>query len=634
MLPYLRKYSRSRVLYGFLAAVFIAWGVGAVGLSGMSMDVVAKVHGEPITRRQLDRTMGLLQRRYESIAQGISPDLLKSLDIPGKALDELIDSALLEHEAARLGITPTEDDVLMAITQIPELQQNGQFDRARLSQFLEQERDRGEFEHDMRRQLLYQRLQSVAADGIQVTDAELAERYRLDHEQVRLAFVRIPAKDLEADITITEEELVKYHQEHGEQYRVPTRVRARYVVWRAADIAPSIELADKDIATWYDANGDQRFAVPERIRVRLIAVKIAADAPEAKRAEARKKAEEILAEIRGGGDFAAIAKKRSDDKATAASGGDMGLIEHGKLSPSLDAAAWALNPGEVSDIVETPEGFDIVKVDERLDAGMKPLADVRDEVEKAVRTERAFEKARADAEAARREVVNGKPFAEAVAPRKVEETAPFIEAAPIAGIGRVPDFNDAAFALDDGDVSDLVETSDAVYLLSPFGREEAHVAPLDEVRSRVETDLRRSRAEAAAKEKAEQLLARAKEIGLDRAAEEAKRRVEVVEPFDRRTPSIPSLGFAPEVHDAAFGLTAEAPLGTRVFTAGGDAVLIALRERVPADMAGLETEKAALRQQILSQRRAAAFEAFVNFLKERAQREGEITVKQDALGRS
>src|SRR4029453_17864142 len=139
-------------------AVFIAWGVGAVGLSGMSMDVIANVHGEPISRRQLDRTIGLIQRRYDSIAQGMSPDLLKSLDIPGKALDELIDSALLEHEAARLGIAPTEDDVLLAITQIPELQQNGQFDRARLQAFLDAERDRGEFENDMRRQLLYQRL--------------------------------------------------------------------------------------------------------------------------------------------------------------------------------------------------------------------------------------------------------------------------------------------------------------------------------------------------------------------------------------------------------------------------------------------------------------------------------------------
>jgi hypothetical protein len=72
MLPYLRKYSRSRVLYGFLAAVFIAWGVGTVGLT--RMDVIATVHGEPITRKQLERTMGLLQRRYDDIAKGrLSP---------------------------------------------------------------------------------------------------------------------------------------------------------------------------------------------------------------------------------------------------------------------------------------------------------------------------------------------------------------------------------------------------------------------------------------------------------------------------------------------------------------------------------------------------------------------------------
>jgi hypothetical protein len=160
------------------------------------------------------------------------------------------------------------------------------------------------------------------------------------------------------------------------------------------------------------------------------------------------------------------------------------------------------------------------------------------------------------------------------------------------------------------------------------------VAPLDEVRSRVEADLRQTRAEAAAQESAEKLLARAKEIGLERAAEEAKRRVEETDPFDRRTPSVPSLGFAPELHDAVFALTPEAPLGARVYTAGGDAVVVALRERLPADMTGLEAEKDVLRKQLLAQRRGAAFESFVAYLKERAQREGEISVRQDALGRS
>lgn len=633
MLPYLRKYSRSRVLYGFLAAVFVAWGVGTVGLT--RMDVIATVHGEPITRRQLERTVGQLQRRYDNLAQGrLTPDLLKSLDIPGKALDELIDGALIEHEGNRLGITPTEDEVLLAITQIPELQQNGQFDRARLAAFLEAERDRGEFENDMRRQLLFQRIQSIATDGILVSDAEIEERFRLDREQVRLAFVRVPASELEAGITLGEEDLAKFHQEQTERYRVPMRVRARYVAYRAADLAPSITLTDEDVTTWYDTNGDQRFMRPERIRARHIVVRAASDAPEAARAAARKKADEILAEIRGGGDFAAIAKKRSEDKATAAAGGDLGVIERGKLTPSLEAAAWDLDVGAVSDVVETPEGFDIVKLEERLEAGVRPLDEVRGEVEQALRTERAFEQARAEADADRREVVNGKPFADAVAPRTVEETAPFIAGAPVAGLGRVPEFTETAFALGEGEVSDLIETSDAVYLLSPFAREESHVAPLDEVRSRVEADARRSAAEAAAKERADTILARAKEIGLERAAEEAKRRLEVAEPFDRRTPSIPTLGFAPEIHDAAFALTAEAPLGTKVYSADGDAVVIALRERIPADLAGLESEKDTLRRQLLTQRQSAAFESFVSFLKERAQREGEITVRQDALGGS
>jgi peptidyl-prolyl cis-trans isomerase D len=633
MLPYLRKYSRSRVLYGFLAAVFIAWGVGTVGLT--RMDVIATVQGEPITRKQHTRTMSLLQRRYDNLSQGrLSPDFVKNLDIPGKALDELIDSALLAHEGERLGITPTEDEVLLAITQIPELQQNGQFDRDRLRSFLEQERDRGEFESDMRRQLLYQRFQALATDGVQVSDAELQERYRLDHERVRLAFVRIPASELEAGIKLTDEDLTRFHQEQGERYRVPTRVRARYVAYRVADIAPTIELTEKDVTEWYETNGDQRFMLPERIRARHILVKAAPDAPAEARAAARKKADEILGEIRAGGDFAAIAKKRSDDKETAAKGGELGVIQRGKLTPSVEAAAWALNAGEVTDIIETPDGFDIVKVEERLDAGLKPLDEVRSEVEQALRTDRALEQARTEATADRREVVDGKPFADAVAPHKVEETAPFVENAPVAGIGRVPEFTETAFSLGDGEVSDLIETTDAVYLLSPFGREDSHVAPLDEVRARVENDLRQSRAEAAAKERAEQILARAKEIGLERAAEEAKRKVEVTEPFDRRTPSIPTLGFAPEIHDAAFDLTAEAPLGTKVYAAGGDAAVIMLRERIPADMAGLEAEKDTLRRQMLSQRQTAAFEAFVNFLKERAQRDGQITVRQDALDRS
>jgi hypothetical protein len=189
---------------------------------------------------------------------------------------------------------------------------------------------------------------------------------------------------------------------------------------------------------------------------------------------------------------------------------------------------------------------------------------VRDAVLEALRQERSLELARKAAEAVRGAVVRGKPFAEAVGGHALVETPPFTAGAPIPEVGRVEDFSETAFALADGEVSDLVETEDAIYLLTPFGREESHVPPLAEAREGVLADARRERGEGAAKERAEKLLARAREMGLDEAAPEAGLAVEETGPFDRRAASIPKLGALPDLRTDALALTPEAPLAPKV----------------------------------------------------------------------
>src|SRR5262252_7395161 len=113
MLRFLRKYSSStgiKILYGVLAALFVIWGVGAIG--GERVDVVARVQGVTITRRDLDLATAALQRRYEQMLRGQwSPELARSLDLRGRALDQLVEQALLGHEAARLGISVSNVDV-------------------------------------------------------------------------------------------------------------------------------------------------------------------------------------------------------------------------------------------------------------------------------------------------------------------------------------------------------------------------------------------------------------------------------------------------------------------------------------------------------------------------------------------
>jgi peptidyl-prolyl cis-trans isomerase D len=632
MLRFLRKYSGStgvKALYAVLALLFVIWGVGAVG--GQRVDVVARVHGQAITRNEVERATAAMQRRYEAMFKG-KMALPANLDLRSRALDELIDDALLRHEAQRLGLGVTEGELDAAIMAMPELQENGHFNRDILERALSGLRDRGEFEDQVRRGIIAERLQSTVTDGVQVSDGEIEERYRLDHEQVNLAFIRVAAADLGKSATLTDDDLQKYLTDHPDRYRVPERLRARYVAYPVSAFMEQVQVGDQEITDYYNLHRDDRFTEPEQVRARHILVNVAAG--DDAKAAARKKAEGLLAKVKAGADFADLATKNSDDSGSASKGGDLGLFGRGKMVQPFEAAAFALGVGQVSDIVESPFGFHIIKVEEHRKGGPKPLEEVREEIVTALEKTGALDLARAQAEADRAKVVGGKTLADAVGDRPIKETPPFGTSDAIPEVGHVKAFNDAAFALADGEVSDTVESDDAVYLLAPFDHAAAHLPALADVHDRVAADARRERGEALARERAEALRGRAKEVGLAQAATEASATVDETGAFDRRTVALPKLGNVADLRNDAFALTTEAPVASKVYTAMGDAVVVALKARTPADMAGLDADKDRIRDSLLQQKRGTVLTQFMNGLKERAQREGALEVRSDALGRS
>jgi peptidyl-prolyl cis-trans isomerase D len=376
-----------------------------------------------------------------------------------------------------------------------------------------------------------------------------------------------------------------------------------------------------------------RYSDVEQVRARHILLRFAPGADDAAKQKVRAEAEDLLKQIRGGADFDALARKHSRDAGTASKGGDLGFFPRGRMTPPFDAAVFALEPGQVSEPVETQFGFHIIKLEERKAAGPRPFEAVREQIEKELTAERSLELARKQAESDHRAVVKGTPMQEAVGSRKVEETPPFAAGADIPQIGRVKAFSDEAFTLDENQVSNLIETDDAIYMLMPFDRREPTVPPLAEIRATVEADARRGAGERLAKAAAEKLLARAREVGLEKAAAEASDTVDETGSFDRRAGVVPKLGPANDVKADAFTLTADAPLGPRVYVTAGDGVVIALKSRTPADLKDLQAAETAIRDSLLAQRRQAALSSFMNHLKERAAREGALRVQADVTDR-
>ncbi|MBA3297726.1 MAG: peptidyl-prolyl cis-trans isomerase [Acidobacteria bacterium] len=160
-----------------------------------------------------------------------------------------------------------------------------------------------------------------------------------------------------------------------------------------AEVAGTVAVTDAEIREFYDKNPD-KFKQPEAVRASHILIRAPQGGDEAAKKAARTKTADLLAQVRAGGDFGKLARENSSD-GSAQQGGDLGFFPRGQMVPAFDQAAYALKPGQVSDIVETQFGYHIIKVTERRDATTVPLAEVTDRVREFLTGQRKQERAEA-----------------------------------------------------------------------------------------------------------------------------------------------------------------------------------------------------------------------------------------------
>jgi peptidyl-prolyl cis-trans isomerase D len=593
-------------------------------------DTVAVVNGREIRADEFRRAYQAQLQAYRSAYGGqMSEQLLKQLGIDQQILQQLVDERAALTEAERAGVQVSDAEVAQRIYSIPAFQENGAFiGETRYRQLLASQSpplSPAEFEESVRRSLVLEKLRAAVTDWLSVSDKELQQEYRRRNDKVKLEVVAFNADSYRPDVTATDEEIASYFDAHKADFRIPEKRKVKYVLVDVDALRSKVNVTPADLTAAYNENISE-FTTPEQVRASHILLKT-----EGKdEAAVRQKAEEILKEARGGADFAELAKKYSEDDSNAKNGGDLDYFGRGRMVPEFDAAAFAMEPGQISDLVKTQFGFHIIKLTDKKPATTRPLEEVKQQLTDQIQTERAQQHA-ADMAARLESQIRTPGDLERVAREQglqVQETGFFARDEPVLGVGAAPEMTSRAFAMNEGEVSPTLRTGRGFVIETVTGKQDSYVPKLDEVKDKVRDAVVKDKAVEVAKQKAAEAGVKLKAAAdFDKAAKAAGIEPKTTELITRDAP-LPDLGVAPEVMDAVFNLPQGAV--SDVLTTPNGAAVVKVLEKAQTTDADFASNKDTFRTEILDDRRNRFFSAYMV----KAKQKMNIQVNREALARA
>ena len=301
-------------------------------------------------------------------------------------IDRMVADALLESFAAGHEMFTGETEVKRSISSIF----GGQFNLASYDAFLrENSTTAAAFEQKLSKDLLRDQLVGLMTDVASASSAEARTRYEMDETVYSVNFIEIdPAKLAPGVADPGDETLKALYDERVAEMELPARASYDFVLFNPDDFISQVNIQPEDVEFYYTEN-EKEFMKPEEIKAKHIVFNIPAGADENKKKEIKAKAADVLAKIKAGEALEALATQYSEDRASSVIGGDLGWLARGKMSKEFEKAAFKLKDGGLSEIVESPTAYEIIRVDEYKEATAKPLDEVRAGIETELKTREA-----------------------------------------------------------------------------------------------------------------------------------------------------------------------------------------------------------------------------------------------------
>jgi len=628
MLSSMRKHAGSWIIKFILIVIILAFIPFGYGIyQDRRGTPVATVGEEPIFFEDFNRVYNtLLAQVRDNYGGNLDEEVLASLQLKKRAIDQLIERKLLLEEAKRLGLKVSEQEVAQAIGSIEVFQTAGVFDPRRYEYVLDRNRMTTDmFEAQQREDLLLAKLQRLITEGVKVSDDEARQWHDWQNASLNLQFVKVPYSRYQ-QIDPGDEEIREYFEANRENYRTERKVKARYMVFPAERYREQVEVTAEELREYYDTHPDE-FHTPKTVEARHVLIKVDQNADAEAVETARQRAREVYEKAEGGADFADLAVQYSEGP-SANNGGYLGTFERESMVAPFADKAFSMEAGEISEPVRTRFGWHVIKVEAVNPESTESFESARETIREKKIEEKAGNRAYDEALLVYETTFEAEDLVRNAAERNMElQETGFFGAQGPESIKDRRRFASAAFELQPGEVSEILELNDGYYLLQVLEEKKPRIPELEEVRQTVEADLIRARQEEKAQQDAESLLAAAAEgKSLEEAGDELDLKVEQTGFFQRNAP-IPKIGFDRSLAQDAFSLTAENPLPDTVYQIDGNSYVVRFMARKSPAEAEFEKEKETVKTQLSQQKQ---FRTLSNWLAQ-LKKETEIVYEEQFL---
>ena len=431
-------------------------------------------------------------------------------------------------------------------------------------------------------------------------------------------------------------ELKAYFDTNKARYinAIPEKRKVRYALIDTTKLEAQTQVSHDELQSYYNQHRDD-FRVPEQVNVRHILIKTPVPGPDGKAdpkgtEEARAKAADVLKQLKAGAKFDDLAKKYSDDPGSATKGGSLGWIEKGRTVPEFEKAAFSLAKGATSDLVQSSYGFHIIHVDDKQDAHLKPLDEVKAQIEPVLKQQKVAQAAEAQGRALLSDA-KASSLEKAAASKglQVVTTDFFSRTDSLPGIGNSPQFSEAVFAAAEKSAPDEVQVSQGTVVYQLVEIKPAATPAFDEIRSRVESDFKSERSQALLAQKTKELSDRAKAShDLKRAAKEAGASVKTSD-FVARDGQVPDIG--PMGGSASVAFTMKPGEISGPVQGGGNGIVLSVIDVQEPAADTFASKQDEIRDSLRASKQDELFTVFVSNLRDQMQKSGKIKINPDEM---